>query len=68
MTSDNTVGRREQAVSFKTEVKLQMVRLNLSVVTLAHKLGLSRTAVSTAINHETMLPTVKLRIKEALGL
>jgi len=68
MTTDNPVGKRKQAPSFKIEAKQRLVAMDLSVKSLAEMLHLSRNAVSLAINHETMFPQVKQRIRRALGL
>jgi hypothetical protein len=68
MTSDNTVGKPEQAVSFDLTVKHRLVDLGLTVTELARRIGKSRPAVSTAIHHDSMFPAVKQLIKEAIGL
>jgi len=44
----------------------KLAEKRLTVTALARKLGLSRYAVSTAINHESMRPKVKARIRVAL--
>ena len=67
MTSDNPVGKREQAPSFKIEAKRRLVDLDLTVVDLAKRLKLARNTVSIAINHESMFPAVKKRIWRALN-
>jgi len=53
---------------FRTAVKTRLIHENLSVSDLAKKLGLARNTVSIAINHASMLPTVKRRIKTTLRL
>lgn len=68
MTSDNTVGKPEQAVSFKLTVEHRLVDLGLSVTELARRIKKSRPAVSTAIHHESMFPAVKTLIRKELGL
>lgn len=68
MAIANRVRAEAQAPTFRTQVKLRLVELNLSVSELARRLGLARNTVSLAINHETMFPTVKERISKELGL
>lgn len=68
MASANSVNTAAQASSFKTTVKKRLVDLDISVTALAQKIGVSRNAASIAINHETMFPGIKQRIREALGL
>jgi predicted transcriptional regulator len=68
MTIANRVHKKTQAPSFKTTVKKRLVDLELKVTHLAKTLGLSRGAVSLAINHESMLPKVKDRIRKELSL
>lgn len=56
------------APSFRLTVKRRLLDLGMTVTELAAKLGLSRTAVSLAINHESLFQGVKNRIKEVLQL
>jgi hypothetical protein len=53
---------------FRTAAKTRLIQLNTTVSALASQLGLARNTVSIAINHPSMLPTVKRRIKKALQL
>lgn len=68
MPSVTTPTKSAQGESFRLRVKQRLLVLDLSVTALANKVGYSRKAVSLAINHETMSPTMKGRILEALGL
>lgn len=68
MAVDNRVSKPAQAPNFRTSAKVRLIELNLNVTKLARRLKLARNTVSMAINHETMLPTVKERIRKELGL
>lgn len=57
-----------QATTFELKVKTCLLERHLSVTALAKHLGLSRQTVSLAINHETMFPGVKDRIRTFLNL
>ncbi len=57
-----------QAPSFRLAVKRRLLDLEMTVTELAGRLGLSRTAVSLAINHESLFPGVKERIREVLEM
>lgn len=64
--SVNTAAQPENP--FRVAVKVRLVELGMSVTQLATRLGLSRNAVSLAINHEGLFAPTKQRIKEELGL
>lgn len=53
---------------FKVAAKSALISRGLTVTALAGDLGLARNTVSIAINHPTMLPTVKSRIRKHLSL
>lgn len=53
---------------FRVAAKTRLLELRLSVTALAEELGFQRNTVSIAINHPTMLPTVKRRIARRLRL
>ncbi|MCW0218215.1 MAG: hypothetical protein OJI67_07815 [Prosthecobacter sp.] len=57
-----------QATSFRIAAKKRLLELGISVTGLARQLNLARNTVSVAINHESMHPTVKNRIREVLKL
>lgn len=57
-----------QVPSFRLAVKRRLLDLDMTVTELAGRLGLSRTAVSLAINHESLFQGVKNRIREVLTL
>lgn len=67
MATANTVTTRRQG-DFDLRVKTLLLECHLTVTALAKELGLARNTVSIAINHPTMLPTVKQRIRDHLGL
>lgn len=54
--------------SLKVKTCLLKHREIRTVSDLARKLGFARNTVSIAINHPTMLPTVKLRIRQQLKI
>jgi plasmid maintenance system antidote protein VapI len=60
-----TTGRQED---FALQAKTRLLEHGLTVTALAAQLGLARNTVSIAINHPSMLPSVKRRIRKALGL
>lgn len=68
MATANSVHSPAQAPSFRRLVKLRLVELDLSISELARRLDLARNTVSLAINHESMFPAVKERIREAIEL
>jgi hypothetical protein len=69
MATANRVGKKAQPQkAFRVSVRHALVERELSVTTLATKLGLARNTVSIAINHESMLPTVKERIRRFLAI
>lgn len=53
---------------FTLRVKMLLLTRQQTVTALADALGLARNTVSIAINHPTMLPTVKARIRSHLRL
>ncbi len=53
--------------NFALRVKTALLREQRTITALAKRLGLSRNGVSRAINHP-VLPTVRRRIKQELGL
>jgi predicted transcriptional regulator len=67
MAVANTVTESAQA-NFRVEAKTRLIELGSNVTELAEELGLARNTVSIAINHPSMLPTVKNRIRRALKL
>lgn len=67
MATANTVTKRAQG-DFALMAKTRLLELRLTVTSLASELGLARNTVSIAINHPTMLPTVKRRIANHLHL
>lgn len=68
VTIVNRVNTCLQASSFRLAVKRRLLDLEMTVTELAARLGLSRTAVSLAINHEGLFLGVKKRIREALEM
>ena len=54
--------------SLKVKTCLLRHRDTRTVAALARKLGFARNTVSIAINHPTMLPTVKQRIRQHLKI
>lgn len=66
MANANDITPHLQAGSFRRWAKTRLLDRQISVTELARALGLARNTVSVAINHETMLPTVKERIRRAL--
>lgn len=67
MANANDTTPNLQAGSFRRWAKTRLLDRQLSVTALARQLGLARNTVSLAINHETMFPTVKERIRRALA-
>lgn len=68
MAPANSSKSPAQAPSFRVAAKTRLIELGVSVTELAHRLGLARNTVSIAINHETMMPSVKERIRKELNL
>lgn len=66
MASANTAQSAPEANIFMLEAKTQLLRQGKTVTELASELGLARNTVSIAINHPTMLPSVKQRIAKHL--
>lgn len=54
--------------NFALMVKVSLLERGLTVTKLAKQLRFARNTVSLAINHPTMLPSVKKRIRKELGL
>lgn len=54
--------------AFYLAVKTELVRRQSTVTSLARQLGLARNTVSMAINHATILPTVRRKIARHLKL
>ncbi|HEY1048237.1 MAG TPA: hypothetical protein VGE39_00725 [Prosthecobacter sp.] len=67
MAPANSVNTQPQATSFRLWAKTRLLEKGLSVSALAKNLQLARNTVSIAINHDSMFPNVKERIKEALA-
>jgi len=67
MATANTTPKRPQG-DFKLVVKTALLHRNKSVASLARELGFARNTVSIAINHTSMLPTVKTAIRKHLKL
>lgn len=67
MSTANTVRRKPQD-DFALAAKTRLLQHSKTVTALAAELGLARNTVSIAINHPTMLPTVKRRIRTHLRL
>jgi len=57
-----------QAENFGIQAKILMLREGVTVTALAKRVKRSRTAVSLALNHATMLPKVKKLIRKELGI
>jgi hypothetical protein len=57
-----------QAKDLRLDAKRRLLELGLSITQLAKDMGLARNTVSIAINHPTMLPGVKKRIRKHLRL
>ncbi len=53
---------------FALSVKVALLKRRLTVTRLASELGLARNTVSIAINHPSMLPTVKTRVRKHLKI
>lgn len=68
MSAANTNTPPLQARDFKLVAKKRLLERDMTVTALAERLGLARNTVSMAINHPTMLPTVKRRIAAHLRL
>lgn len=67
MATANTVTKPAQG-DFALQAKTALLMHGMTVTALASALGLARNTVSIAINHPTMLPGVKRRIRNHLGL
>ena len=67
MATANTSPRHSQQ-DFALAAKTALLQRGLTVTALAAALGLARNTVSIAINHPTMLPRVKSRIRQRLHL
>lgn len=67
MAIANTSPETPQA-DFAYAAKSKLLRQQKTITELARDLGLARNTVSIAINHPSMLPTVKARISRALAL
>lgn len=67
MATANTRNKRPQG-DFRILVKSALLERHDTVVALAKRLDLARNTVSIAINHPTMLPTVKQKIAKHLKL
>ncbi len=67
MATANTTSRPPQQ-EFTLLVKTALLQRGLTVTALAASLSLARNTVSIAINHPTMLPRVKSRIRQTLHL
>lgn len=50
------------------DIKKRMIDLDLSVASLARQIGKSRSAVSFAINHPTVVPAVRKKVLKKLEL
>jgi plasmid maintenance system antidote protein VapI len=68
MPTVTTPTKSAQGETFRLTAKKRLVELGWSVTDLANKVGVSRKAVSIAINHESMSPRMKDRIRKALKL
>ena len=53
---------------FTTAVKKRLVEKRMSITKLAQKIGRSRNGVSMAINHPTLFPITRAKIKKELAL
>jgi len=67
MSLDMSQHEQPQA-DFALAVKLLLLQRGLTVTKLAKRLRVARNTASVAINHPTMLPSVKKRIRKELGL
>lgn len=67
ISTANLKPRATQA-DFQLAAKTALLRKGQTITGLAGVLGLARNTVSIAINHPTMLPSVKRRIATALNL
>lgn len=67
MTSAN-INTAPAQDNFRTDVKVRLIQRGLTVTALARKLKRSRNAVSIAINHASMFPSLKKRIRKEVGL
>lgn len=67
MSNANTTTRHPQQ-EFTLLAKTALLQRGLTVTALAAAMGLARNTVSIAINHPTMLPRVKSRIRQTLHL
>lgn len=67
MAIANTITKNAQG-DFTLAAKTALLRKGKTVTGLALELGLARNTVSIAINHPTMLPGVKVRIRSKLNL
>lgn len=67
MATANTITNNAQG-DFALAAKTALLRAGMTVTSLARSLGLARNTVSIAINHPTMLPRVKARIRKKLAL
>jgi DNA-binding Xre family transcriptional regulator len=68
MATANNNHPRKQAFSFRRQVKKRLIDRDSNVTKLAEELKLARNTVSMAINHPSVLPTVKARIIHHLDL
>jgi len=68
MTRVTTRQPREQAPSFRRQVKIRLLDLDMTVTDLAQKLRRPRSIVSTAINQPGLLGDLKERIRKELKL
>lgn len=64
----DTLTIRQSQAKFALRAKTQLLKRGLSIKDLAVILGLARNTVSMAINHPTVLPTVKERIRTELKM
>ena len=67
MTTANTFTKGAQG-NFALAAKTALLQRSMTITALAQTLGFARNTVSIAINHPSMLPTVKARIRSHLGL
>ena len=67
MATANTFIKRPQG-DFALRAKTALLERGITVTRLAADLGFARNTVSIAINHASMLPTVKRAIANHLGL
>lgn len=59
---------RKPQLNFAIKAKTKLLERGLTVTQLAGELGFARNTVSIAINHPSMLPTVKAAITRHLEL